>query len=311
MQREDLTFGATGARRAAWLYRPDPPGPAPCVVMAHGFSGVREQRLDAFAERFAAAGMAVLLFDYRNFGASEGEPRQLVDVPSQLEDWRAAIACARGSAAVDPQRIALFGSSFSGGHVIQTAADDGAIAAVIAQCPFIDGVRQLTFFPARHVVRLTVAGLRDELRALRGAPPYMIGSVGPPGSLAAMTSPDAEPGFTALNPPDSTWRNEVAARIAVRLTRYRPGRRAKDLNCPLLVCVCDQDQVTPPKLATEAGEAAPHGEVRHYPIGHFDIYVGEAFERVVADQTAFLTRALGLSAAADQPAALDQPSTVA
>ena len=75
---------------------------------------MREQRLDAFAERFAAAGLAALVFDYRHFGASEGEPRQLLDVKRQLTDWRSAVAYARGLAGVDGDRVAVWGTSFSG-----------------------------------------------------------------------------------------------------------------------------------------------------------------------------------------------------
>ena len=109
--------------------------------MAHGFSGVREQRLDAYAERFAAAGLAVLVFDYRHFGASQGEPRQLLSIaPPARADWRAAVAHARYLLEVDPKRVAVWGTSFSGGHVVAVAAADPAIAAVVSQAPFTDGL---------------------------------------------------------------------------------------------------------------------------------------------------------------------------
>lgn len=288
MGREQADFTSDGRRCAAWLYRPGRDGEAPCVVMAHGFSGVREQRLDAYAERFAEAGLAALLFDYRHFGASGGEPRQLLDISRQLADWRAAVAHARTLPGVDPARIALWGSSFSGGHVIRTAADVGGIAAVVAQCPFTDGLRNLPYLGVPTMARLTVAGLRDQLGALAGLPPHTVPAVGPPGSWAVMNTPDAEPGFKALDPEGSTWRNEVAARLALRVGLYRPGRAAARVLCPLLVCVCDEDRVCPPRDAVRAAEAAPRGEARHYPIGHFDIYVGEWFERAVADQTRFL-----------------------
>ena len=116
--RRDVTFASGGDRCAAWVYVPEGEGPFACVVLAHGWSGVREQRLDAFAERFASAGYAAVVFDYRHFGASTGEPRQLLDIGRQLDDWRAAIAFARSLPEVDPQRVGLWGSSFSGGHVM-------------------------------------------------------------------------------------------------------------------------------------------------------------------------------------------------
>ena len=117
MQRSDHTFRSAGVQCAAWLYRPEDSGggPVPCVVLASGFSGTRDQRLDAFAERFAQAGLAALVFDYRHFGDSGGEPRQLLDIKKQQQDYEAALAYARGLHWVDNQRLGLFGSSFSGG----------------------------------------------------------------------------------------------------------------------------------------------------------------------------------------------------
>src|SRR5438270_6659993 len=112
MPRTDVTFRSGGDECAAWLYRPDGAGRLPLVVMAHGFSATRELRLDAYAERFCAAGFGALLFDYRHFGASSGEPRQLLDISAQHADYRAAIAYARGLDWVDADRVALFGSSF-------------------------------------------------------------------------------------------------------------------------------------------------------------------------------------------------------
>lgn len=301
---EDVTFVSDGERCAAWLYRPEAGGSASCVVMAHGWSGLREQRLGAYAERFAAVGMTALVFDYRHFGASEGEPRHLLDIPRQLADWRAAVDFARTLDGVDPERIALWGTSFSGGHVVTVAADDPRIAAVVAQVPYADGLRNLPRLGVRHALRLTRAGLADQLGALIGRAPRMIASVGPPGSLAVMTSPDAEPGFHALTPPGVEWPNEAAARVSVKVSSYRPIRRASDVSCPILFAIAADDQVTPPDLAEEAARRAPRSEVRRYAgAGHFDVYVGELFERVVTDQVAFLARHLQLGDG-DEAAAL-------
>jgi dienelactone hydrolase len=292
LTRSDVGFDSWGDRCAAWLYRPERDDPAPIVVMAHGFSAVREQGLDRYAERFAQSGCAVLLFDYRHFGASAGEPRQLLDIRRQLADWASAIAFARTLEGVDHDRLALWGSSFSGGHVLATAARDHGVAAAVAQVPFTDGLRNLPALGLAHSLRLTFEGLRDAAGALIGRPPHMVAAVGPPGSLAVMNSPDAEPGLRAVDPPGSTWRNEVAARIALTVGFYRPGARAGRIRCPLLVCVADEDLVTPPGPAALAARRAPRGELRHYPIGHFDVYLGDAFERAVSDQLEFLGRHL-------------------
>jgi fermentation-respiration switch protein FrsA (DUF1100 family) len=279
MDRADVTFGDG---LAGWLYAPE--DARTCVVMAHGLSAVRDQRLPAYAERFAAAGLAVLLFDYRHFGASAGEPRQLLDIGRQLADWRAAIAHAR----TRYERVALFGSSFSGGHVLQLAAEDATIAATVSQCPMTDGLLAVLKIPPLQSLKLTRAALQDQARALAGRPPKLIRAAGRPGELALMATEDSLPGMTRLAGPESSWRNAATARVGLRIPLYRPGRHAARIACPLLVCICDNDTLVSVKAAAKVAERAPHGEARHYPIGHFDIYVGEWFERAVADQTEFL-----------------------
>jgi dienelactone hydrolase len=292
MKRVDAEFASDRATCAAWLYVPDGDGPFPAVVLAHGWTGVREQRLDAFAVRFAEAGLAAVVFDYRHFGASSGEPRQLLDIKRQLADWAAAVTFARSRAEIDSARIALWGTSFSGGHVIETAARDPQIAAVVAQAPFADGLRNLPSLGVRLALRLTAAGLRDQIGAVLGRPPHMVASVGPPGSLAVMTTPDAEPGFRGIDPPGSSWRNEAAARIALRVSTYRPGRHSDRIAGPILFAIAEDDAITPPAFARASAARARHSEVRTYPGGHFDVYVGAGFERAVADQVDFLSRHL-------------------
>ncbi len=290
MQRSDVTFQSAGTRCAAWLYRPDGQGEIPCVVLAHGFGAVRELRLDAYAERFAAAGLAALVFDYRHFGGSGGEPRQLIDVGRQLEDWRAAIAYTRELDGIDSRRIALWGTSFSGGHVVAVAATDEQIAAVVSQVPFTDGISAARAVGLRNSLRLTAAALRDEYRARRGRSPYYIPTVGPPGSLAALTAPGAQEGVEAMTPPGFEQDNRCTPRVGLRM--YNPYRRLGQVRCPVLVCVCEKDNTTLPAPAIAAAERTPNAELVRYPIGHFDVYVGEAFERAVRDQTGFLTRHL-------------------
>ena len=135
-RRDDIAFTSGGQRIAAWLYHPatDDSARMPCVVMAHGFAGVKEARLDAFAERFAAAGLACLVFDYRHFGASGGEPRQLFDIGHQREDWRSALRYARSLASVDTRAIGLWSTSFGGGHALELAAVDPGSGPLCSTC---------------------------------------------------------------------------------------------------------------------------------------------------------------------------------
>jgi uncharacterized protein len=274
----------------------------PCVVMAHGFAGTVDSGLLPFAERFAAAGLDALAFDYRHFGASDGEPRQVVSVPSQLEDYAAAIAFARGLPEVDPARIVVWGTSFSGGHVVPVAVADGRVAAAIAQVPAMDGratlLNLLRYAGPAALAKITAAALRDMIGARRGQPPVTLPVVAPSGTLAAMSTPDAEPGYTAITGP--TWRNEVAARFGLTVGLYRPGLKADKLPCPILVQIADRDAIAPPAAAQDAAWLATgRAEVRTYPVGHFDVYRGAPFEQCVADQLRFLSRHLAPSASAD------------
>jgi pimeloyl-ACP methyl ester carboxylesterase len=258
--------------------------------MAHGVGAVRTMRLDAFAERFQAAGYACLVFDYRHFGDSEGMPRQLLDIDEQLEDWSSAISFAEQLAEVDGRKIVLWGTSFGGGHVIASGAKHKQVAAVIAQCPFTDGLASALATSFVSSVRVTGLALLDQLGAWFGAQPLMAATAGKPGAAALMTAPDAEPGYQGLIAPGSSIPLHVAARFALNIVRHFPGRKAKDLACPALFCVCESDSVAPSGATLKHVGKAPKGQVVMYPEGHFEIYVGAAFERVVADQIAFLQR---------------------
>jgi uncharacterized protein len=144
-------------------------------------------------------------------------------------------------------------------------------------------------------VRAIAPVLRDQVARLRGKDPVMVPLVGPPGSAALMTSPDSEPGYRALIPEGAEFHNGVAARFLLHVGTHRPGRTAKKISAPILFCLCSNDAVAPADTAARYAATAPRAEVKRYPIGHFDIYVGEPFERAVADQTEFLVRHLGVA----------------
>jgi pimeloyl-ACP methyl ester carboxylesterase len=286
----DFPSGKTGERCRAWLYATQGHAEAPVIVMAHGLGAIKEMRLDAFAERFAAAGYACLVFDYRHFGASDGEPRQLLDIDRQLEDWSSAIAFARSDARLRARPLVIWGTSFGGGHVIATAARHPDIAAAIAQCPFTDGIASALAMDLRSSLKVTFKALRDVLASALGLAPVMVATAGPPHTAALMTAPDAQPGYFALLPAATQFRNEVAARFGLQILRYRPGRDAARVACPILFCICEADTVAPAGPTKRYAARAPKGETLLYAEGHFDIYVGAAFEKVVADQLAFLQR---------------------
>ena len=284
VERRDLTFASDDISCSAWLY-PAAGGSAsaPIVVMAHGLSGTRRDRLGPFAERFSAAGFAALVFDHRGFGDSGGEP-DLFDPAGQLDDWRAAIAFARSLPEVDPTRVATFGSSMGGGNALAAAAEDSGVAAAISQVPFLDIVRQAHRFSPRVTARMLLAAARSEHLPV----------VGRPDEAALINAPGGEEGWRRVveTGEDSRWRNRVSSRWLLGRP-FRPARHAKTLHCPWLVCVGEADRVARPAPAIAAARRAPHGELRTYPgVDHFDIYDGPEHETLVADQLDFLRRRL-------------------
>lgn len=289
---QEVRFDSQGEECAGTLYLPDAETPVPAVVLAHGFTATRRDGLPAFAERFASEGFAALTFDYRGFGDSAGSERQVLSIQRELEDVAAALAFIRSRDGIDPDRVALWGSSLGGGLTFETAATDPGLACAIAQVPFADGFSMLGATPPLAAARLSAKAIKDKLAARVDRPRVMIPAAGAPGSLAAMTSSDALPGFQSITPAGSLHENRVSAGVALDILAWRPGRKASAISCPLLVQVADRDLDTPPAPAVKAGESAPRSEIRHYDCGHFDVYNPPHFEQLVTDQVEFLKRNL-------------------
>jgi uncharacterized protein len=293
MERADVIFPSGRRRCAAWVYEPSGLGRRPAVVLAHGFTGTRRDRLGPFAERFAEAGILALAFDYRGFGDSEGAPVDVAHMGRQLRDWAAALAFVRAQERVDPARVATWGTSLGAGHSLSMARRDRRLAAAVCQVPFVDSIRQFPRLRPRVQAGMAGHALRDLARAALRRPPHTIPAVASHGEVGFITAPGAREGWLGVvaGGEDSRWRNRAAARTI--LTRpYRPARAATRVSCPVLFCVGDDDLVARPKAAVEAAAQAPRGELRRYPIGHFDPYDGEPFERIVSDQLEFLVRHL-------------------
>ncbi|TAK72084.1 MAG: alpha/beta fold hydrolase [Dehalococcoidia bacterium] len=292
--REDVSFDSCGDRIAAWLYAGEGEGPArrPCVVIGHGFAAVKEARLDAFAERFAAAGFACLVFDYRHFGASGGMPRQVIDIRHQRQDWDAALRYARSLPDVDAGRIGIWGTSFGGGLAMEVAARDAGVRAAVFHMPLVDSFAAGRYEGVAHTVLSVLLGFRDLTHKLLRRPPYLVPVVGPPGSRAIMVTPEAEPGYLSIVTNAPSWRNEVAPRVIISMGWFRPASHAKRVRCPALFIVGESDTITPLDATLAAAKRVPGARVLTLPGGHFDAYLGEPFEQAVSAETAFYREAL-------------------
>jgi uncharacterized protein len=297
--RRDVEFDAGGVTLRGWLYTPDgASGPVPGVVMAHGFSAVKEMYLDRFGEAFAEAGLAALVFDNRNFGASDGEPRQEIDPWEQVRDYRDAISFARTLPEIDRDRIGVWGSSYSGGHVLVLGAIDRRVKCVVAQVPLISGHDN-----ARLLVRADfIAGVQaafegDRESRYAGGPPAMVPVVDPdPLAVSALPTPDSWEWFSETGKSRApSWRNEVTLRSVEMFWEYEPGTYLPFISpTPLLMVVAERDHLTVVDLAIAAFENAR--EPKRLVIldgAHFDAYVA-GFEEASAAARDWFVQHLGV-----------------
>ena len=286
--RTDVEFRSEDAvTLRGWHYRPDRgPGPWPTIVMAHGYSAVKEMYLDRFAEAFAAAGLAAIVFDNRNFGASDGEPRQEIDPWQQIADYRDAISFAETLPETRNDRIGVWGSSYSGAHVIVLGAIDRRIRCVASQVPLISGHRN-----ARRLIRADiVAGVEalcaeDRRNRYAGKPPGMIPVVSEnPAGPAVLPTPDSWQWFSETGRSRApSWKNEVTLRSVELFLAYEPGAYVGFVSpTPLLMVVALGDHLTVADEALAAYEQALQPKkLVTLSGGHFDAYVAD-FERASA-----------------------------
>lgn len=295
--RVDSPFVSQGLKCSAWLFTPG--GRAsqdkryPTIVMAFGFAGEKSFRLPSYAERFVAEGFAVLVFDYRNFGGSDGMPRNLVNPWRHVEDYHAAIAHARNLPQVDPDQIILFGSSFSGGHVLRVAAEDSRIRCVLSQVPFVDGIASLRVRRLRDVLGAAAAGLRDAWRAVTGQKPFTLPVYSSPDQLAFMNTLESEKGYASVVEGTNSWQNACPARIALSIAFYRPVATAHRIRCPVFIILAKHDSLVPASAVLKTVYRIKGAMALELDCGHFEPYRGEWFEQSVRAMIQFLRMQTG------------------
>jgi fermentation-respiration switch protein FrsA (DUF1100 family) len=258
--RKEIEINAEGVTLRGWLYTPDDKSdPAPVVVMAHGFSAVKEQYLDRYAEVFSSAGIYALVFDHRNFGESDGTPRQEIDPWQQIRDYRHAITFASLLPEIDQSRIGIWGTSYSGGHVLVVGAIDRRVKCVVSQVPTISGSTSAQRRIRPDLVS-AIIGRLDEDRAARfeGKDPMMIPVVGEESTTpCALSGEEPWEFFQASASIAPEWRNEITLRTVEMAREYEPGIYIPRISpTPLLMIVGTYDTVTPTDLALNGYEQA-------------------------------------------------------
>ncbi len=275
--RKNITFFSKGLRCSGWLFVPDdlPEGQrAPIIVMAHGFTGVKEMFLPDFAERFSAAGFVTLAFDYRYFGDSEGEPRCQLFPLHQVEDVRNAITWASDQSEVDPQRVGVWGTSYGGGIVVYAATFDRRIKAVVAQVP---STMSLEFRRAMDPERwdsLDGFLLQDRVERYKTGAVNYLKVVAPEGEPCVFPGKEAYEAYMTLAETSPNWRNQVSVESLEKTRQFDPVSLVHWMApTALLLIPGEKDSLIPIDAVKDTYERAQEPkDIAILPIGHFDIY---------------------------------------
>ncbi len=281
-------FMSHGIRCDGDLLLPEGNKRPPVIIMAHGLAAQKNFGLGPYAEQFVKKGMAVFLFDYRTFGKSDGEPRQIVDPFRHLEDWRAAISHVRSLPDVDGGRIALWGSSFSGGHVLALASSEKNITAVISQIPFISGSSSIRMKRIPDILKSTAYGTYDLLRGFLRLSPHYSPVIARPGQFAAMNSEESYDGFMSIVGDDHIWENKMASRGFIKMAFYNPVAGAKKIKAPIMIIAGKDDSLIPWTAVKKISERISNCELVVLDCNHFAPYTGEFFKKYIGRHVEFM-----------------------
>ncbi|HFX7638089.1 TPA: alpha/beta hydrolase [Acinetobacter baumannii] len=279
---------------AADFYIPKTNNKSAVIIMAHGFAGLRQFKLIQYAQRFAQAGYAVILFDYRYWGGSTGKPREMISINSQLEDWKTMIQYASTCKFIDNRRIVLWGTSLSGGYALSLASELKNIQAIMVQIPYVDGAETAKLYPLQRYPQALKLSSQDYMGSKMGLNPKRLPVVDQY-KLCFMPTANSYYGYLSIVNPDYYWSGEVPARVFFNLMRYRPIQLVRQINIPVLFIAAQHDSLIPIESSREAAtNIAPFVSYHEWDMKHFDIYHGSWFEKAVTTQLEFLHQHIGV-----------------
>lgn len=274
---EKVDYLSDGTKIKALQYIPKKEGKHPAIVMAHGFGLTKEAYIDKYAEKFAENGFVVILFDYRNVGESDGLPRQEINPFKQIDDYKNSITYACSLDCVDENRIGIWGTSYSGGHVIVTAATDKRVKCVVSQVPTISGFQSsLRRMNAEQTKSFWESVKEDRLRYLNNENPQtkkLVKETEDDTPIYPMQ--DAEEYYLGALKLSPFFKNEVTLRSNEYSRMYEPGIFVSQISpTPILYVVAMQDSVTPTDLILKAYENTLQPKaIETISGGHFSPYI--------------------------------------
>lgn len=305
VETTEVRFELEGDTVVGTLYRPTTerlrgPSGAPAVVMAHGLSMTRDSGLFRYAERFARAGIYALTFDYRHFGDSTGTPRELVAARKQVRDYHGALKFFRALPEVDAGRVAIWGTSFSGGVALQCAHEDRKYCGLILQVPNLDNAATARFLTDRFVRKAPVRGLwlvaralMDKFASMTGLPPVYTRAIGRRGEWAAYVNDISADHIDDIR--GEAWQNRIALRDFVNPNIFRPVRHAATVPGPIMIVTAERDDITPVGPVLKAAKlAGDRAQLHRHDVTHFEVYTGALFEHLSTQEVAFLERAFAV-----------------
>jgi pimeloyl-ACP methyl ester carboxylesterase len=296
---KDVEFLSEAARLRGLLFLPESQTKrTPVVIMAHGTSATVYMVADKYAEAFSRAGLAVLLYDHRNFGRSEGEPRQEINPWIQCRGYRDAVKYAERLDRVDPERIALWGDSYTGGQVIVVGATEQRVKAIVAQVPVFGAEPPEVDPTTANFDIIKEILLRGDVR---GSPETTIGPMPVVSSDQAGTPSLLKPiqafrwfidygGRTGTH-----WSNTVTRVLPATPVPFHPTLCAPFVRAHTLLMVAPEDEMVHANyaVARQAYELIP-GTKQWCDIagGHFGLlyYPSELFDEASRVQTEFLKK---------------------
>lgn len=265
------------------------------IIMAHGFAALRQFKLIQYAQRFAQAGYAVMLFDYRYWGGSTGQPRELVSIKLQMEDWFSVISHLLNRKDIDKQNVILWGTGLSGGYVMKLASELKNIRAVMMQVPFLDGTKAAKSYPIQQYPKALKRSSQDYMGMKMGLTPIRLPVVHPY-ALSFFPHQDSYNGYMSIVNSDYFWSGEVPARMLFELFRFRPTEYATKIKIPTLMIVAKQDYQTPIESSREAAtNIGFYIDYHEWKMSHFDIYHQPWLEKAILTQLSFLEQNIGVS----------------